>query len=59
MDKENVVECSYTMEYYSAIEKNETLPHAAMCMDLEDVIACPYRRCRFGWEDPRTGEAEK
>ena len=44
------------MEYYSAIEKNETLPHAAMCMDLEDVIACPYRRCRFGWEDPREEE---
>ena len=28
----------YTMEYYSAIEKNEIMPFAATCMDLEIII---------------------
>ena len=28
----------YTMEYYSAIEKNETMPSAAMWMGLEIII---------------------
>ena len=28
----------HTMEYYSAIQKNETMPFAATWMDLEIVI---------------------
>ena len=28
----------YTMEYYSAIKKNEKLPSAATWMDLENII---------------------
>ena len=28
----------YTMEYYSAIKKNEIMPFAATCMDLKIII---------------------
>ena len=28
----------YTMEYYSAIKKNETIPFVATCMDLEIIL---------------------
>ena len=28
----------YIMEHYSAIKRNEILPFAAMCMDLENII---------------------
>ena len=35
MDKEDVL---YTVEYYSAIKKNEIMPFAATWMDLEMII---------------------
>ena len=28
----------YTMEYYAAIKKNESLPFATTCMDLEGIM---------------------
>ena len=37
MDKENMVHI-YTIEYYSAIKKNEITPFTAKWMDLEIII---------------------
>ena len=36
MDKK--IQYIYTMEYYSAIKRNETVPFAETWMDLEPVI---------------------
>ena len=36
MDKDVVY--IYTMEYYSAIKKNQILPRAATWMDLEGIV---------------------
>jgi len=44
MDKENVVLC--TMEYCSAIKRNEIMPFAATWMNLEIIILSKSNRER-------------
>ena len=41
MDKDVV---QYTIEYYSAIKKNEIMPFAAIRMDLETLILSEVRK---------------
>ena len=36
----------YTMEYYSAIKKNEIMPFAATWMDLEIIILSEVRQTK-------------
>ena len=43
MDKEDVVHI-YTMEYYSAIKRNEIGSFVEMWMDLESVIQSEVRK---------------
>ena len=43
MDKEDVVHI-YTMEYYSAIKKNEIMSFTATWMDLEIIILSEVRK---------------
>ena len=39
MDKEDMVRAhTHTIEHYSAIKKNEIMPSAATCKDLEIII---------------------
>ena len=45
MDKEDVVYI-HTMEYYSAIKKNEIIPFAATWMNVEFVILSEVSRQR-------------
>ena len=42
MDKEDGY--LYTMEYYSAIKKNEILPSAATCTDLKGIMLSEVRK---------------
>ena len=35
---------TYTMEYYSAINKNKIIPSAAICMELETLILSEVRK---------------
>ena len=36
--------CMYTMEYYSAVKKNEILPFATTWMDLEGIMLSEISR---------------
>ena len=45
MDKEDVVYI-HTMEYYSAIKRNEILPFARMWVELEDIMLSEICRAK-------------
>ena len=48
MDKEDVVYI-YSMEYYSAIKKNEILPFAVTWMELEGIMLSEIRERQKSW----------
>ena len=39
---------TYTIEYYSAIKKNEILPFATMWIELEDIMLSEIRERAIG-----------
>ena len=45
-DRISKVWCIYTMEYYSAIKKNKTMPFAATWVELETLILSKSERER-------------
>ena len=49
MDKEDVVYID-TMEYYSAIKKNETLPFATTWMELEGIMLSEIRSRQISYD---------
>ena len=44
----------YTMEYHSAMKKNEVMLFAANQMDLEIIILCEDRQRHTAWHDSYT-----
>ena len=40
----------YTMEYYSAVKKNDMLPFAATWMDLEIIILCKISQRQISYD---------
>ena len=49
MDKNDVIHM-YTMEYYSAIKKNEIMPFAGTWMDLEMIILSEVRERQISYD---------
>ena len=42
-DERIKMQCVYTMEYYSVIQKNEIMPFATTCMDLQIIMLTEVR----------------